>query len=113
MGSLALTELDSKLLSTSSETLLTQECKKPRTMDVFPLSGALHIPAPSSLLEGGDDSSVVPMNGNSDSVASEPTETKAKELTPEKAFTSLEMMDKLSGDLIRFQERFGADGQNL
>ncbi|KAF9326071.1 hypothetical protein BG006_010455 [Podila minutissima] len=112
MGSLALTELDSKLLSTSSVTLLTQECKKPRTMDVFPLSGALHIPAmPSSPLEGGDDNSVVPMNGTSDSVASsEPTETKAKELTPEKALTSLEMMDKLSGDLIRFQERFGADG---
>ncbi|KAG0035033.1 hypothetical protein BGZ82_005433 [Podila clonocystis] len=114
MDSLALTELDSKLLSTTSETHLTQESKKSMTMDNFPLGGALHIPAtPSSPLEGGDDSSIVPMNGTGDSVASsEPTAigTETKELIPEKAFTSLEMMDKLSGALIRFQERFGADG---
>ncbi|KAG0093134.1 hypothetical protein BGZ92_007375 [Podila epicladia] len=115
MSSLALTELDSKLLSTSSEILSTQKSKEPGTMDVFPLSGALHIPVtPSSPLEGGDDSSIVPLNGTSDSVvSSEPTETKTQELTPEKVFTSLEMMDKLSGDLIRFQERFGLDGKNL
>lgn len=111
MDSLTLTELDSKLLSTSSEIHLTQESKKSRTMDVFPLGVALHIPVtPFSPLERGDDISLVPMDGFSDSSASsEPTGTENKELTLEKALTSLEMMDKLSGDLIRFQERFGAD----
>ncbi|KAF9212866.1 hypothetical protein BGZ59_006219 [Podila verticillata] len=103
MDSLALTELDSKLLSTSSEHL---DSKLP-IMNAFALGGALHIPAtPSPPPQEVDDSSLVPMSGTSVKVSDESGKT--KELIPEKPFTSLEMMDKLSGDLIRFQERFGS-----
>lgn len=104
MDSLALTELDSKLLSTSSEHM---DSKLP-IMDAFALGGALHISAtPSSPPQEVDDSSLVPMNGTGVKASSDES-GKVKELVPEKPFTSLEMMDKLSGDLIRFQERFGS-----
>ncbi|KAF9373437.1 hypothetical protein CPB97_000538 [Podila verticillata] len=104
MDSLALTELDSKLLSTSSEHL---DSKLP-IMNAFALGGALHIPATSTPPpQEADDSSLVPMSETSVNVSSNES-GKTKELIPDKPFTSLEMMDKLSGDLIRFQERFGS-----
>ncbi|KAG0342437.1 hypothetical protein BG004_005678 [Podila humilis] len=112
---LALTELDSRLLNSASHSHGAHDSKLALTMvnGVFPLGGAIHIPAthsPSIEGQGETQNDLVPGSAAGE-VEKMPRRVPSNDAADQEKLglsTSLELMDKLSGDLIRFQERFSA-----